>query len=198
MNYYLKNHLKIQYRLFVFKYADNIFYLTNKGYAMSKLTGWLKVLSSTILINIIVMIIFFVVGWLGKDLIPHLMRKYSYSGPDISGQWYTDFAFDGITGEEEVILMQSGNKITGTIHTITTREDSTKRILDSDLYGEFRDEYLVAYYVPKENDRIGCGSYTFRLIEGGNRLEGICPFQYTQDRELKLLKYGWNRLEGYD
>jgi hypothetical protein len=163
-----------------------------------KFFRWIKKdVMSNFLANLIVYPIILIIGW-ASHFVPTIIREFSYSGSNISGRWISDFEFEGIKGEEDIRLSQNGHKISGIIHTITHRPDGKERILDSKITGEFRDDYLIAYYVPESDDRFGCGTFTFRLTQGGNLLEGYCPFQYTQTRELKCIEYSWRRYKEID
>lgn len=137
-------------------------------------------------------------GAILKVMLPFLYReaKYNliYKGPDISGKWKSEFEMNGVKGEEEIEIKQNGNRIKGDISSRIQRDDGMKKILDSQLSGEFRDDFLIAYYFPKEKGKYGCGNFTMKLVEGGDKLEGCCSFQYTKDRSLQIIKnYTWTK-----
>lgn len=136
----------------------------------------------------------YALGVLTQNFFPKLYRNLMYKGQDISGNWKSKFEWDGLKGSEEIIIKQSGVKISGSIKTIIIENDDQTRTLESKINGELRNNFLVGYYVPTDNRKFGCGSFTLAMGDGGNKFLGCCPFQFAKDGSLRCLKdYSWTR-----
>ena len=136
----------------------------------------------------------YTLGILSRNFFPKLYRNLMYKGQDISGNWKSEFEWEGLKGSEEITIEQNGVKIKGSIKTIITENVGKPRTLESKINGELRNNFLVGYYVPTDKRKFGCGSFTLALFSGGNKLKGCCPFQFTDDGALKCMKdYVWVR-----
>jgi hypothetical protein len=147
-----------------------------------------------IIANILFLLLVFFAGTL-KDAFLNWLSQRTYSGPIIEGGWNAAFEFEKVKGEEIIHIVQHGQIVSGEISSSTIDSSGFKHILESKIIGEIRDDYLVAYYVPEKGYSIGCGSFTLKLIDGGNTLSGYCPFQYSKTRELKIISYIWHRFD---
>ncbi|NEM98202.1 hypothetical protein [Pontibacter burrus] len=107
-----------------------------------------------------------------KVLIPWY-QQIIYRGINISGEWTCSVDFPGGVHTDQMIsLIQKGHKVQGTFITKTTapnREGSTNSFR---AIGEVFDNYVDIEYNIIDKRYIGRGSFMFKVLEGGEKLQG--------------------------
>lgn len=91
-----------------------------------------------------------------------------------------------------IIIRQQGHNISGEM---TLLRQPTGKIVRKvfKFDGVFRDNNLIVKLVPEDRKRLGMGSYVMRLVEDGNKLDGVGLFVSAANGEIFTIRGYWTR-----
>lgn len=100
-----------------------------------------------------------------------------YLGIKISGLWLGFNSTNAARTDPDchIAINQKGHKITGEI--LMIRNLSGNQDMKAlDIKGIFKDGNLILTYTPKDQRRLGSGTYVMKLTNDGRNFEGKCLF----------------------
>ncbi len=144
-------------------------------------------LSENIIIGIVTGILTSALIWLTisvfKKILVPWYQSIVYRGIDLDGDWSGEEIETGkddsypLRYEHNLTLNQKGHKISGNviIRNIFKNEEFNS-ISEYNLIGEISDNCVLLSYQRKRRNKIGMGSYLFKITGSGDFLEGSCVF----------------------
>jgi hypothetical protein len=161
--------------------------------------GW------SIFIGVISGVITSVLVWFAsrffQNVIKPEIQALTYQGVKISGTWvgfYDLLSSAKIKSLNEpcytIYVKQKGHSITGEF--IVNKQPNGQSDLKAFTFtGLFKDKNLVIWYKPKEQTRLGIGSYVMVLTEDGRRFEGRSLYIGSSGGDVVETSEYWKRKE---
>jgi hypothetical protein len=127
-----------------------------------------------------------------KRIIEPWYEKRVYKDAKIDGVWEGKIAtLCDTSGEykEQITLEQIGHQVKGRI-LCTAGIDLGKEYA---LEASFKNLILSGTYSQKDPKSLDRGSFSFKLVENGNKLKGYTSFYYTPEDRINYSEYIWER-----
>ena len=147
-------------------------------------------ISGSILLGVISGLLASLVVWiviaLFKSVILPWYQSFIYQGLKISGYWIGFYADKGPSRDMNdphytVFIKQKGAVIEGSL-TRNQTQNGQRDLKEFQFNGVFKDGNLVLVYKPKDETRLGSGSYVMTLTDDGRKLEGTSLYIASNNR----------------
>lgn len=127
-------------------------------------------------------------------------QSCTYQGLKISGTWvgmYSEpYSVGGVSTTDDpdytISIRQSGHTVSGSIIRNKT-QNKERDVKEFTFQGVFRDGNLVVRYVPKDETRLGLGSFVMMLTNDGRTFEGRSVFVASNNRAVSDFGIKWTR-----
>ncbi|ALM66753.1 hypothetical protein ACUVJI_04700 [Vibrio parahaemolyticus] len=133
-----------------------------------------------------VLIWFFRAIWL--SILKPRIEDLLYKGVRIDGLWFSELVGAESTHKEEIVVVQRGNKISGTIKTVEGQDKGS----NYKFTGSFKNLVLTGTYESTSKYMTDRGTFILRLSDNGGELKGITTYAISAGSSLCTVEYVWS------
>jgi hypothetical protein len=143
---------------------------------------------NSIIASVIGALIFFVIQWLWKNILPNVILHFQKGEPRIDGEWKTEFKEDGKEYHEKVKLIQKGRNVKATI-VLKDNDDE----IEYQFTGTFQHLILSGTYVCMDEANFERGAILLRY-EKKDRFVGQQSFFSKTSTKVVSSDYKWEKV----
>ncbi len=134
-----------------------------------------------------------------QNVIKPEIQAITYQGVKIDGTWVGLYESVSPMFKQSVddppytiYIEQKGHSVKGELLRNKDR-NGTRDVKAFVFTGLFKDKSLVLWYKPKDETRLGSGSYVMRLVADGKRLEGKSLYISSGDGSVAEFSVSWEK-----
>lgn len=132
------------------------------------------------------------IAWLVTQRAWPRLRDRFQKGPVIVGEWESTFIEEDVTKHEQVMVVQVGQKISGTM--ILRRDKGVS--IKSTFRGTIQSGMIKGLYESQSPEGFEQGAFMLKLNPRGNRAVGQYLYPFEPDEagvEITPVNYSWDR-----